>query len=300
MRINILKEFLAGFITTFVLVSVILFVISSGNFKCTFKCYPFDLVYASSKFILQAVILSATDTAMYLIWRQFDPEVIAFPLLTFSRLFNKELDKINALKILVAQFLGGFLAIALVINVSALMFAESVADKELLNKIGAGGNSAMDYVLLSILNILKEVTIADAVETLQSHSIMYFAAVGIFYVLFDNKEKNLMYNGLVLFCFTLLVYAFSGDIFLNALSFQVSTFSKPGVPSHDLGSLEYLFTYLGDVLAYIIVDGGMFFLVAVCAMFAANYVKREIFELGKTFEEDLGSPKKAAPKKSRK
>lgn len=300
MKVNVFKEFLAGFFTTFFIASVVFLAISGGMFKCGFTCVAGEKSMPLTGYVFKSVVLAACVGLLYLLWRNFDQNIIAFPLLVFNKLFMGELSIIQTIKILVALFLGSFLGIWSSIYIFSVLFISQVYDSSVIESFSlSDGQISFDSVFVYLSNELRSSVIMKSGLIQIGYAMPYLFLAIMFALFFDSEEKKVLLNTLLVGAFTFVIYLLSGDLFLNGFSFVLSVFSKTGSISETFNEqgqfvLSNFILWLRDDISLFLTVGLMSLLVAVCGLFIGHFIKKEIFEIGRSFDEPAVLTKKPA------
>ncbi|MCX8167146.1 MAG: hypothetical protein N3E37_04835, partial [Candidatus Micrarchaeota archaeon] len=97
-KINSIKEFIAGFFTSLFLTSIIILIFLGGFFKCGFRCMPTEAQNQLSMYVVKALILALSVSIIYILWKDFDENIVAFPLIVFKRFFYGQINIKDTLK----------------------------------------------------------------------------------------------------------------------------------------------------------------------------------------------------------
>ncbi len=284
MQINVFKEFVAGFFSVFLVFNFILLVVVGAGYKCGFMCAFIEKDTPLLNSVFRAFFLALVLALIYLLWRSFDSSVITFPIFVFSKIFHKELDTVHALKLLISQLMGAMFAIYVAIFIYSLLFLSLTLDSPIYSMV-AHSEGTMIGSIQVVSNLLREIFVIPGNNLGIGYVMPYMMLIMAFAIFYDHHERKVLYNSMVVFLFVFLVYLLNGDVFLIFNSFLISLYGKSST-FFGLQSGDFLTTLQYDI-ASVAGTGFLYFFLAVCGYLIGLLIRREIFELGVVFEEEL-------------
>lgn len=312
MKVNIFKEFLAGFFTTFFLSAVFILVISGGMFMCGFTCTSVNPEHIST-YLIKALIVSSAVALLYVLWKEFDPEIVVFPILLFNEYFHGNLSFKGTVKALASLLIGSMVGVLVALYIFSVLFIGATYQSSYLDSfVSQQGMNGFDAVQSFLTNELRSAALIKVDMGHIGVAIPYLFLAIMFALFFDNTGKKISHNVIVIGIFTFMIYSLSGDLFLNAFSFVISVITRSAAYHSYIGDLfnpsteviagqdmtisqSAWFNFgmaLKDDISLLLSNGLMYMLVAVCGLFMGIFIKKEIFEIGQSFDEvSLGASK---------
>ncbi|MEM3609516.1 MAG: hypothetical protein QXO21_05495 [Candidatus Anstonellales archaeon] len=300
LRINCIKEFIAGFFTSLFITSIIILIFLGGFFKCGFRCLPTESQNQLSMYAVKALILAISVSILYILWKEFDETIVAFPLIVFKRFFYGQINIKQTFKILISLYAGYFLGIWATVYIFTVYYIGFTSESSIISSYGLGSvyQTPFDAVYSYLINELRGMAMVSIENARIGVAVPYLLLTIMFALFYERNIRDSTKNALVIGVFTFLIYSISGDLFVNSYSFVLAFMTK-SADYRDYFFMAFfdnneeirrqafkdLMGIITDDFKNLISTGLLYLLISVCGLFIGIFMRKELFELDRRTEE---------------